>query len=69
MKTPARVTGAIITLFVMIAVTLWGAHAWKTNHYAVDAPDATDRARVLRDHGGEPVDGDYLSGIHYSPLP
>jgi len=66
MKTSARAISALITAFVAIALILWGTHSFNTHRYAIDTPDPTHRAGIIREYGGSPVDGDYLRGIHYS---
>lgn len=66
MKTVFKALGAVVALIVVLALVAWGVRAYNLNHYAFPGPDVTDRAEALT-HGGEPVDGDYLRGIHYSP--
>lgn len=54
-----------LVVLVILALAAWGVRTYNLNRYAIPGPDLTDRDAVIADHGGAPVDGDYLRGIHY----
>ncbi|GAB2501695.1 hypothetical protein CATRI_01905 [Corynebacterium atrinae] len=71
MKTAGKILGALLAFALLLGLSYWGILSYNLRHYAIpsEAGDvvSTDRDSILRAHGGEAVDGDYLRGIHYAP--
>lgn len=65
MRKAAKALGVVVGVLLAVALVVWGVRAYNLNHYAVPGPDRTNRALAVSEHGGIPVDGDYLRGIRY----
>lgn len=65
MRKAAKALGVVVGVLLAVALVVWGVRAYNLNHYAVPDPDRTNRALAVSEHGGIPVDGDYLRGIRY----
>lgn len=57
----------VVAVLVVIALAWVAIFMVNMNRFAMQGPDPRDRDAAISNHGGEPVDGDYLRGIHFAP--